>query len=281
SLSSPPARINCPILSTFRANENWVSMKKTKDNFSKQSELYQKFRPGYPQGLIDLLCEHIPETNLAWDCATGNGQVARMLSEKFERVVATDISAEQLEKAATAENITYRIERAEKSSLPDASADLVMVAQAIHWFDFDHFYTEAQRVLKKDGLIAVIGYPLLTTENGQLDETIRFFYRDVVGKYWDAERKYIDERYASIPFPFEEIHLSEFEIKYNWSLEQISGYLKSWSAVGHFKRENGTNPLKLIEGQMNKIFSETGQVEVKFEIIGRYGRMPAEYEGPR
>ncbi|HET8737200.1 MAG TPA: class I SAM-dependent methyltransferase, partial [Pricia sp.] len=202
-------------------------MKNTKDNFSRQAALYQKFRPGYPEGLIHTLCESIPERNLAWDCATGNGQVAAMLSEKFVKVIATDISGEQLGKASPKENVEYKVERAERASLSDGSVDLITVAQAIHWFDFDAFYREAKRVLKKDGIIAVMGYSLLTTENPGLDEIIRYFYNDVVGSYWDDERKYIDARYTTIPFPFGEFEWPAFDIKYNWSLEQLRGYLSS------------------------------------------------------
>jgi ubiquinone/menaquinone biosynthesis C-methylase UbiE len=246
-------------------------MKKAKDNFSKQSELYQKFRPSYPEALIDTLCDRIPERNLAWDCATGNGQIAKMLSKKFAKVIATDISGEQLKEASLKDNIQYKIERAENSSLSDASVDLIVVAQAIHWFDFDPFYTEAKRVLKEGGLIAIIGYPLLTTENPELDKIIRYFYKDVVGSYWDDERNYIDERYATIPFPFDEFHLPEFEMKYNWTSEQLTGYLASWSAVAHYQRKNRTNPLELIKTSVEKFFNARKQVEVRFEIMGRYG----------
>ncbi len=248
-------------------------MKKEKDNFSKQSARYQKFRPRYPEALIDRICEHLPVRNLAWDCATGNGQIATILSGKFQNVIATDISREQLKIAPQKENITYKVERAEKASLPDTSVDLIVVAQAIHWFDFEHFYAEAKRVLKKGGILAVVGYPLLTTENSELNRLITYLYRDVLGNYWDAERKYIDDHYMSIPFPFEEFQLPEFEITYNWTFEQLTGYLETWSAVNHYQRNGGTNPLNLIEIPLRKIFYDSEQVKSKFKIIGRYGKV--------
>ncbi len=248
------------------------AMKKAKDNFSKQAALYKKFRPGYPEALIDSLSQRIPARTLAWDSATGNGQIARILSEKFMQVVATDISGEQLGKAFQKDNIQYKKERAENSSLSDTSVDLIVVAQAIHWFDFSGFYTEAKRVLKTGGLIAVIGYPLLTTENAELNKVIRWFYKDVIGSYWDDERKYIDGHYTNIPFPFEEFELPAFEMKYKWTVEQLMGYLSSWSAVAHYQKENGTDPLELIKVPLRKIFYGIGEIEVRFEIIGRYGR---------
>lgn len=248
-------------------------MKKTKDNFSKQAGLYHKFRPTYPKRLISLLCDIIPVQRLAWDCASGNGQIATALAAKFEKVVATDISAEQLKKAPRKPNIDYRIERAENTSLPDASVDLIVVAQAIHWFDFEHFYSEVKRVLKKDGVIAIIGYPLLTTENPALNEVITHFYNNIIGSYWDAERRFIDERYTTVPFPFAEFQLPKFEMTYTWKVEQLTGYLSSWSAVGHYQNAKESNPLELVKNPLRKIFDRIEQVKVQFEIIGRYGKI--------
>ena len=63
-----------------------------KDNFSKQSDLYSKFRPGYPKQLFEFLLPLLPVKNSAWDCGTGNGQLAVTLSKYFTEVYATDIS---------------------------------------------------------------------------------------------------------------------------------------------------------------------------------------------
>lgn len=248
-------------------------MKALKDNFSRQSAQYKKFRPTYPIELIESLCLHAPSTDLAWDCATGNGQVAIQLSTKFNKVIATDISNAQIQKAPKKENIVYKIERSEDSSLETDSVDLLTVAQAIHWFDFEPFYAEAKRVLKKTGVIAIVGYSLFTTKNSKLDKLIRYFYKDIVGSYWDMERKYIDSGYATIPFPFEEFYLPQFEMKHRWSAEQLLGYLGSWSAVAHYWNATGTDPVNLIKDPLEKILDGKKKVEVRFEIIARYGKL--------
>ncbi|MEM7040277.1 MAG: SAM-dependent methyltransferase, partial [Bacteroidota bacterium] len=67
-----------------------------KDNFSHASGNYAKFRPQYPADLYDFIFQHVPDFERAWDCGTGNGQAARALAERFARVEATDISANQL-----------------------------------------------------------------------------------------------------------------------------------------------------------------------------------------
>src|ERR1700680_4815740 len=129
-----------------------------KDNFSKQSDLYSKFRPGYPKKLFDFLLPLVPDKKSAWDCGTGNGQIAVKLSQYFNEVYATDLSAAQIDNAVKKKNIFYFVENAEETSLPDNTFDLITVAQAIHWFDFKIFYRQVDRTLRQGGIIAMIGY---------------------------------------------------------------------------------------------------------------------------
>ena len=129
-----------------------------KDNFSKQSDLYSKFRPGYPKQLFEFLLPLLPVKKSAWDCGTGNGQLAVTLSKYFTEVYATDISAAQITNATKKRNIIYSVQSAEDTMLPDNKFDLITIAQAIHWFDFEKFYREVNRTLKHGGIIAIIGY---------------------------------------------------------------------------------------------------------------------------
>src|SRR5690606_23864417 len=109
----------------------------------------------------DFIFRHLKEKDRAWDCGTGNGQVATFLSAYFDEVVASDISVRQLSNAPKIENVTY-VKCAERLlSHPDQFFDLITVAQAIHWFDFDKFFQEVKRVGKPDSLLAVWGYGLL------------------------------------------------------------------------------------------------------------------------
>ena len=167
-------------------------LKKMKDNFSTQADLYSRFRPDYCQQLYDFLLHLIPAKNTAWDCGTGNGQVAVKLSEYFEEVYATDISANQIKNAKKKKNIFYSIQKAEKTSFANHQFDLITVAQAIHWFDFEKFYAEVKRTLKPSGIIAVFGYNLCKI-NKETDKIIHNFYKNIIGPYWDDERKYFDK----------------------------------------------------------------------------------------
>ena len=128
------------------------------DLFSEVSDCYRMIRPQYPEALLARCAQLAPARTQAWDCATGNGQAAVGLVRFFERVQATDASTTQLDHAIAHERIVYSVASAESSGLPDASVDLVTVAQALHWLDRPRFYAEAQRVMKPDGIIAVFGY---------------------------------------------------------------------------------------------------------------------------
>ncbi len=241
-----------------------------KDNFSSKSSSYAKYRPTYPQELYQFLKEKLDKTEKAWDCGTGNGQVAGALAKFFKEVQATDISQQQLDNAIIQHNIHYSVQAAEKTNFPDNSFDLITVAQAIHWFNFETFYKEVARVLKPDGIIAVIGYSLFKS-NPKTNEVILKFYHDIVGPFWDEERKYLDEKYKTIPFPFKELESPVFEQEYEWTFNHLLGYLKTWSAVKHDEKANGENPVALIEEELKATFGAKNKVV--FPILFRLGKL--------
>lgn len=241
-----------------------------KDNFSAQAVSYAQFRPGYPDALIEYIASFATEKHLALDLATGSGQVAHKLARHFDKVFATDISQKQLAQAAKAENIVYKCEPAESTSFEDNAFDLITVAQAVHWFDFSIFYKEAYRIIKPDGVFAVLGYGLPTT-NGRTDKILQHFYRDIVGPYWDAERKFVDEGYRTIPFPFKEIETVDWSESHIWSIEHLTGYLETWSATQHYYKKTGINPVDLIRHELSLVWESTDK-RVTFPLLLRIGR---------
>ncbi len=242
-----------------------------KDNFSKQADLYSRFRPGYPQKLYDFLIKLVTDKKAAWDCGTGNGQVAAKLAQYFEKVYATDASANQLANAVKKENIFYSVENADQTSFENNKFDLITVAQAIHWFDFEKFYEQARRTLKQESLIVVFGYNLMRI-NKEIDFIIDDFYKNIIGPYWDAERKYVDENYRTIPFPFKEIKTPDFMSEYEWTFEEVTGYLNTWSAVQHFISKNNQNPVGEIIEPLKKAWGGDQKRKVSFPIFMRAGR---------
>lgn len=243
-----------------------------KDNFSTQSDRYAKYRPVYPAALFEYIGSLVPDKQNAWDCGTGNGQIAFELAKIFERVFATDISQSQIDNAVHAGNILYSVQRAEKTDFDDHVFDLVVVAQAIHWFDFEQFYAEVKRTAKENALLCVTGYGKLEI-SAQIDHLIAAFYENVIGAYWDAERRYIDEHYKTIPFPFDEIQAPAFVNKQHWTLEHLIGYLNTWSAVKHFIRQNNYNPIDKLRPQIEQLWGNEPTRQVCFPLLLRIGRI--------
>lgn len=241
-----------------------------KDNFSHQSANYANFRPQYPKAIFDEIKQHLNGNENAWDCATGNGQVAKELSKFFDDIKATDISENQIKEAPKLSNIDYSIQPAENVDFPDQFFDLIIVAQAIHWFDFDRFYAEVKRTLKPDGILAILGYSLFRS-NPETNKIIDHFYYDVIGPYWDEERKYLDDAYTSIAFPFKEIETPKISFKEEWEFARLIGYLKTWSAVKHFLDKNGFNPVDDIYDDLKDSFGDQNFIE--FPVIFRIGKL--------
>ena len=90
---------------------------KFKDHFSGHAVEYAKFRPHYPDELFEHLASISPRHEVAWDCATGNGQAAVGLARHFDGVTATDASAQQIESAEPNDLISYRVAPAEASGI--------------------------------------------------------------------------------------------------------------------------------------------------------------------
>jgi ubiquinone/menaquinone biosynthesis C-methylase UbiE len=195
-----------------------------------------------------------------------------VLAQSFDKVFATDISRQQIDNAILHPRIEYSVQPAEKTSFPDDSFDLITVAQAIHWFDFQAFYQEVHRTIRNRGVLAVIGYGLIQT-HPSLDKVIATLYRDVVGAYWDKERRYVDENYRTIPFPYQEINTPAFENPFEWTFEHLIGYIGTWSAVKHYEKKNGHSPVDLVYDELKKSWGDSATLKGKFPILLRVARI--------
>ncbi len=224
------------------------------DHFSPVSADYARFRPTYPAALFAWLAGKAPGRTLAWDCAAGSGQASRDLAAHFERVIATDASSAQIAAAMPHPGVEYRVTPAEASGLPDAAVDLITVAQALHWFDLDRFYAEARRVLKPGGVVAVWCYGALSVEGETVNTRAEAFYRDTVGPYWPPERQLVESGYRTLPFPFAEITAPTLNMEASWTLPELLGYFRSWSATGRFIAEQGYDPVAPLATELERLW---------------------------
>lgn len=244
-----------------------------KDHFSSLAAQYSAFRPAYPPAIFDYLAQLCRERHSAWDCACGNGQAALALAERFETVIATDGSPQQLAAAPTHANVTYRVARAEESGIDSQSVDLVTVAQALHWFDLDPFYGEVQRVLKPAGVLAVWTYGPLHVEADAVDALLQEFYHDIVGPYWPPERRLVEAGYRDLAFPFAEISPPPFNMEKQWNLAHLLGYLHTWSATRRYADDTGTDPVLALEERLRSAWVDPQSARrVAWPLALRVGR---------
>ena len=167
-----------------------------KDNFSQQSDIYVKYRPLYPVELYTYLSSLTVDHAVAWDCGTGNGQAAIGLAAFYEQVIATDPSEQQIRNCLPNDKVKYLVEKAENNSIASGSIDLLTIANALLWFDFDIFYREAHRVLKPNGIIAAwaMGVPSISPP---VDKIINHFHDHTLNDFWLAENRLVEKGYTT------------------------------------------------------------------------------------
>lgn len=251
-------------------------MSRFKDHFSAAASDYARFRPTYPPQLFDWLVSLCPQRQLVLDVATGNGQAAVALAQHFEHVIASDASAAQLAQATSAANIDYRCEPAERSSLPDASVDLLVVAQALHWFDLPAFYAEAQRLLKPQGVIAVWCYGQLQGD-AAINTILARYYHDIVGSFWPPERAWLEQGYARLDWPFAPLaEQHEFALSVEWDLPQLLGYLGTWSATRQYQQHHGHDPRDQIDDDLRQAWGTVDRRAIRWPLSLRVGRKVAD-----
>jgi SAM-dependent methyltransferase len=242
------------------------------DHFSAAARSYASYRPHYPAALFDWLCSVTAGRGRAWDCGTGSGQAAAALAGSFAEVVASDPSVDQLANATPAPTLSYVAMTAEHAALRAECADLVTVAQALHWFDRPRFFAEVDRVLRPGGTLAAWSYGLLVIDES-VDQHVHHLYHDVLGPYWPSERSLVDSGYAEIALPYPELASPEFAMEAEWSLEAFGGYLSSWSAVGRYRARLGTDPLPAFLRDVAEAWGTTTR-RIRWPLIVRAGRKP-------
>ena len=243
------------------------------DYFSTQAAAYAAFRPTYPRELFEFVASCAPRRGLVWDCATGSGQAAVALADDFERVIATDSSAKQLAHAPPHERIDYRVATAEASGLPDQCADAITVAQALHWFDLGRFYAEAHRVLAPGGALVVWSYNDALLDDPALDAALQHYNTTTVGPYWPPERQIVRDGYRTVPFPFFPLAAPPFTLTREWTLAELSGYLRSWSATARYVAEHRTDPVIEFEAALEQRWGDpTARRTVRWPLVVLAGR---------
>lgn len=243
------------------------------DRFSQVAGGYASYRPRYPRELVEYLESVTARHDTAWDCGCGSGQLAVPLAERFERIIATDASTEQLAKAEAHPRVEYRCATAEASGLANASVDLITVAQAAHWFDRARFYDEVRRVARRGAVVALICYGVHRLDDA-VDPVVQAFYGETLRGYWGPERRHVEEGYRGFEFPFAEFSAPAMELRADWTLPQMIGYIETWSAVWAMVKERGRGALDQLSEDLARVWGPAETVRtVRWPLGVRIGRV--------
>lgn len=126
--------------------------------FTDRADTYRRHRPSYPAAAIDAMLAGLgaPSSLEAADIGAGTGISSRLLAERGARVHAVEPNQAMREAAGPHPLVRYLPGTAEETGLPDRSVNLVLAAQAFHWFRPEPSLREFHRILKPNGRLAVM-----------------------------------------------------------------------------------------------------------------------------
>lgn len=245
----------------------------TTPDYSPFARQYARARPTYPVELFARLRSLVDRHELAWDCATGNGQAALGLADHFERVIATDISAEQIRQATPHARVEYRVAASEHSEIDDGSVDLVTVASAVHWFDLEAFSEEVRRVVRRGGVLAVWTYHVGYVDP-PFDGLFLRLYREVLSEYFAEGARLVDDRYESLHLPGVPIRVEPFAMRADWTLERLLAFIASWSGTQRYIEVRGEDPVREIADDLRALWGPTEGVRtIRWPLFLRASRL--------
>lgn len=238
--------------------------------------MYAKARPLYPKTMLRWMAEQCVRRELAWDAATGSGQLAQVLVEHFPRVYASDASQAQLSQAQARPGLEFALERAETPSLEAGSVDLITVGAAAHWLDLPAFYTAVERIAAPQAVLALFSYGVKMRGCKHLGEAVEAYARSL-DPYWTDSYRVVAERYSVLPFPFERLGLPEFCAESVGNLGQFMDLMRTWSGSLRAHEATGSDPVAAVEDQLRWAWTQEGPVEASrtlyWPIFGHVGRV--------
>jgi SAM-dependent methyltransferase len=189
----------------------------------------------------------------------------------FPRVIATDPSAEQIAAAEPHPHVEYRCEPAEASTLADASVDLAVAAQAAHWFEWPRYVAEVERVARPGALVALVSYGILRVD-GEAGREITHYYRNVVGPYWPAGRKHVENGYRELAWPWPSVDAPAIDMTAEWTRDELAGYVTTWSATVKLVDKVGPAPFEEFRTRLAEVWPDGERRTVTWPLAIRLAR---------
>ena len=240
------------------------------DHFGVVASRYATYRPRYPQALVDVLRAET-RGDTAWDVGCGSGQLSGALADVFAKVIATDPAPAQLAEAEPHPRIEYRCAPAEASGLPATSVDLVVAAQAAHWFDWPRFLVEVARVARPGALVALASYGNLRELAGPVGAALAR-YRQMVQPHWPPGREHVDRGYRDLVLPWPAVAAPAIDMTATWSRDELLGYISTWSASRRLVEIVGPEPFDSLRAALASAWPDDEPREIRWPLALRLAR---------
>jgi len=243
--------------------------------FTGRASFYSTSRPSYPLGILDILRSEInfDETYIIADIGSGTGRLSQLFLENGNRVLAVEPNDEMrgwaektLDKFPKFRSIRGT---AEQTGLESASVDLVVIGQALHWFDCEGSSREFARILKTNGHVCIV-YNDRNNEDSFMKD-----YDQIVGKYARnrASVPTIDDAYLS-KF-FKSGKYSKFVLP-NEQLLDMEGLLGRMTSASYMPSPSDPDQFALLREDVALLFNtyrKQGKVRLLYDTTVLLGKI--------
>ncbi len=240
------------------------------DHFSTVATQYATYRPHYPPELAAELATRCERRELALDVGCGSGQLTLSLAPHFTQIIATDPSQAQLDAAERRANVEYRCAPAEASGVPDGCADLVVAAQAAHWFDWPRFVAETTRVARRGALVALVSYGIVEVDGAP---AIARYYHETLAGFWPPERRHVENGYRDLRWPWPELAPPVLAMRASWTRDELVGYATTWSATVKLVDQRGPEPFEAFRAELEREWPGNERREIGWPLTLRLARV--------
>ncbi|HEX8023298.1 class I SAM-dependent methyltransferase [Mucilaginibacter sp.] len=244
--------------------------------FSNRVEDYVKYRPGYPVEIVRFLHDNygLTQDKLIADIGAGTGISTELFLKKGYRVIAVEPNVEMREKAIelldSYNGFIPKNGTAENTGIDSNSVGAIIAGQAFHWFDALKTRIEFKRILKPDGIVALIWNERKTTSTfeQEYDELIIKHGND----YVKVDHRNIDTEHIAAFFNPEPVHLETFANKQVFDFEGLKGRLLS-SSYMPARDEEGYQPMiNDLQALFNK-FQQDGVIAINYDTKVYSGKL--------
>jgi len=250
-------------------------MKNNVASFTGRVEEYAKYRPGYPEQIINLLENKIEfdEAKDIADVGCGTGRLSRLFLTNANLVFGVEPNEEMrlMSEKLLSKFINFiSIEgTAEVTKLATSSVDIISVGQAFHWFDLKKTKKEFKRVLRKDGHVVIVWNE--RTNNSQVMKAVNKILKSLNQEHEEAEKNLVDKNLLNTFYGVEKVGSSTIPNYQMLDLAGLKGRIQSISYVPESGKEN-----KKIMDEIKDVFEKYnngGLVKIEYTTRIFYGKL--------